>query len=77
MQLRWCLSGSDDWRLADRNWMPEEFYSAIMLAFGIRVGSHEDEVENDSEDKEEDEWVMETLTWWNGCVFLSRFMSSF
>ena len=31
-----------------------------MLAFGIRVSSHEVEDENDSED-EEDEWVMETL----------------
>ena len=50
--------------------MPEEFYSAIMLAFGIRVSGHEDEVENDSEDEEEDEWVTETLSWWNGCVFI-------
>ncbi|KAF8226443.1 hypothetical protein L208DRAFT_1301684, partial [Tricholoma matsutake] len=75
-QLCWCLSRSDDWRLADRNWMPEEFYSAIMLAFGIRVSSHDDEVENDSEE-EEDEWVMETLAWWNGYIFLSHFMSSF
>ena len=48
--------------------MPEEFYSAIMLAFGIWVGGHEDEVENDGEDEEEDEWVTETLAWWNGCV---------
>ena len=34
--------------------MPEEFYSAIMLVFGIRVSGHKDEVENDSEDEEED-----------------------
>jgi hypothetical protein len=33
-----------------------------MLAFGIRVSGHEDEVENDSEDEEEDEWVTETLS---------------
>ena len=62
--MHWCLSGSDDWRLADGNWTPEEFYSVIMLTFGIRVSGHEVEDENDSED-EEDEWVMETLAWWN------------
>ncbi|KAF8227659.1 hypothetical protein L208DRAFT_1295496, partial [Tricholoma matsutake] len=56
------LSGSDNWPLADGHWMPKEFYSAIMLMFGIR---------------EEDEWVTETLAWWNGCIFLSFFMSSF
>jgi hypothetical protein len=60
--LRWCLSGSDNWRLTDGNWTPEEFYSVIMLVFGIRVSGREDEVENDSEDEEEDEWVMETLS---------------
>jgi len=56
--------------------MPKEFYSAIMLAFGIRVSGHEDEVENDSEDKEEDEWVTETLLveWVH---FLSLFMYLF
>ncbi|KAF8237740.1 hypothetical protein L208DRAFT_1508428, partial [Tricholoma matsutake] len=32
-QLHCCLSGSDDWGLANGNWTPEEFYSAIMLAF--------------------------------------------
>ena len=43
--------------------MPKEFYSAIMLAFGIRVGSHDNEVKNDGEDEEENEWVTETLAW--------------
>jgi hypothetical protein len=47
-----------------------------MLAFGIRVGGHEDEVENESEDEEEDEWVTETrLVEW--VRFLSYFLSSF
>ena len=57
--------------------MPEEFYSAIMLTFGIRVSGHKDKVKTDSEDEEENKWVMETLAWWNGCIFLSVFMSSF
>ena len=47
-----------------------------MLAFGIRVSGHEVEDENDSED-EEDEWVMDTLAWWNGYVVLSLFTSLF
>jgi hypothetical protein len=67
IQLRWCLSGSDDWRLVDRKWMPEEFYGAVLLAFGINVTSNESE--DDSEDEEQDVWVTETLNWWNGYVF--------
>ena len=75
MQLRWCLSGSDDWRLQDGNWTASEFYGAIMLAFGINVSDSKNEDKDNSSCDEDDEelddtWAKETISWWNQCVNL-------
>ena len=64
--MRWSLCAGSDWREQDGSWGAEPFYSVLMQAFGI--GYNESDSGNADDGDEfpiDDEWVNETLTWWN------------
>jgi len=63
-QLRFGLSSCKEWGAEDGNFILERFYKMILELF---------------EDME-DEWVIETLAWWNACVsilFLLSYLTVF
>jgi hypothetical protein len=60
LQLCWCICSQDDWCIKDGAFNCKRFYRTVVKLFGMPMGDNEEEDEADK-----DEWVKETLHWWN------------
>lgn len=60
VQARFALSSCEEWGAEDGNFILEAFYKVIMELF----------------EDEEDQWVIDTLDWWNKCIMTPFFFLS-